>query len=105
MILAWNTSLKDCSGFIPSVGFSDNNILIEDDFDESDTTFDMIKNLVESILDENKDDDYDFDYDDSIMDYIMAELMNHGIRVGSNYILEVPSCKEKPSIIQSLLEY
>ncbi|KAL5056444.1 hypothetical protein RYX36_037126 [Vicia faba] len=92
---------------IPSVGFSDKDIqikinpnVIENDFDESDSNFDKIKNLVKSIF--NNDDD--FDYDESVMDYIMAELMKHGARIGSNHILEVPSCKEKPSIIQNLLE-
>ncbi|KAI5391265.1 hypothetical protein KIW84_076202, partial [Lathyrus oleraceus] len=94
---------KDCSCFIYGICFPDEDSLIEYDFDYFNSTFDMIKNLGEPLL---HDDDY-FDYDDSFMDYIMAELMKHGARVGPNYIhiLEVPSCKEKPSLIQDYLEY
>jgi len=96
-----NTSLEDCSTFNPGFNYDgisftiQSNLMIspetnldddtddsDDDLDSSNSTYDMIKNLVEFVLD-NDDDDYD-DNDDNYHCFlitngeIMAQLVQHG---------------------------
>lgn len=94
-----NTSLEDCSTFIPGLNLPDedslivydgpfltidapeSNLDIEDDLDSSDSTCDMIKkNVVEYVLD-NDDDDHDDNDDEFDDDYHNFLINNDGIMV------------------------